>query len=347
MTPFLLMLVAAGPADPSPTVTINPERVCADARSNRNLNFDLDIRNPGAQAVTITEIRASARNTAGELIEQRLLWQGATATLGAARTIPARGEALVFNPFTFDHPQRAAYIDFAVSFDNGSNATVKVTPKDCTTKARLRFPLKGRVIVYDGYDVLSHHRRDDWHIAPGFRAFGVTDNPWRFALDFIPIDAKGNLAHGNDSRLEDFYGWNAPVFAPGDGVVVAVHGSESDNALGSEKYAKDPITEDQMDPSGNYVLIDHGRGEMSAMSHLRSGSVTVKVGDRVRSGQQVARIGNSGATPIPHLHYELRSGFGIKGVRSLPPYFTGVTAIGATPTAGAFAPNTGDVLIAR
>lgn len=342
---MILMLATAVIAHLSPTVAINPQRVCADGRSNRNLNFDLVVKNPGKAAVAITEIRASSRNAAGELIEQRLLWQGAVSTLGVAQTIAPGGEALVFNPFTFDHPQRAAWIDFAVTFDEGSSRTVKVVPSDCTTKARLRLPLEGRILVYDGYDVLAHHRRDDWHMAPQFRAFGVTDNPWRYALDLLPVDAKGNLASGAGNKLEDFYGWNQPVHAPGDGIVIAVRGDEPDNALGSEKYRKDLITEDQMDPSGNYVLIEHGPGEVSALTHLKSDSVIVKRGERVRAGQVVARVGNSGATPIPH--YELRSGFGIKGVRSFPPYFYGVTAVGVGPSPGPFAPNTGDVLIAR
>lgn len=347
MTPLLLMLAAAASADSTPTVTVNPERVCADGRSNRNLNFDLDIRNPGKEPVAITEIRASSRNATGELLEQRLLWQGAVVSLGEARNIPPGGETLVFNPFTFDHPQRAASIDYAITFDDGSSRSVKIVPSDCTTKARLRFPLKGRTLVYDGYDVLSHHRRDDWHIASHFREFGVIDNPWRFALDLLPINPQGNLAGGAGNRLKDFYGWNQPVFSPGAGRVIAVRSDEPDNALGSEKYRKDPITEDQMDPSGNYILIEHGPGEVSVLTHLKQGSPTVRVGEQVAAGQEIARIGNSGATPIPHLHYELRTGFGIKNVRSLPPYFVGMSIAGADIGAGPVAPNTGDVIIVR
>lgn len=346
MAPLFLMLAAAA-GSPPPTVTINPAPVCADSRSNRNLNFDLDVRNPGTRAVSVTEIRASSRDSTGALIEQRLLWQGAVTTLGPSRTIPPGGEALIFNPFTFDHPQQAEWIDFALSFDDGSTVSVKLVPRDCTTRARLRLPLRGRVLVYDGYDLLSHHRRDDWHIAPEFRAFGVIDSPWRYALDLVMIDPAGELAKAGGRKIGDFYGWDAPVYAPGDGRVIAVRSDEPDNDLGSEKYRRDSILADQMDPSGNYILIEHGPGEVSALSHLKSGSATVKIGQRVRSGQLIARVGNSGATPIPHLHYELRTGFGIKGVRSLPPYFYGLTAMGVKPAPGPFAPNTGDVLIAR
>jgi hypothetical protein len=43
---------------------------------------------------------------------------------------------------------------------------------------------------------------------------------------------------------------------------------------------------------------------------FRRGSARVKKGDRVQAGQVIAQIGNSGATPVPHLHYELRTGWG-------------------------------------
>ena len=46
-----------------------------------------------------------------------------------------------------------------------------------------------------------------------------------------------------------------------------------------------------MGSDGNYVLIDHGGGEMSCASHLKRGSARVKKGDRVQAGQVIAQIG--------------------------------------------------------
>jgi murein DD-endopeptidase MepM/ murein hydrolase activator NlpD len=58
---------------------------------------------------------------------------------------------------------------------------------------------------------------------------------------------------------------------------------------------------------GNYVVIDHG-GVYSLFAHLKQGSVKVAAGDRVRHGQAVAAIGNSGSSLFPHLHFQLMDG---------------------------------------
>ena len=73
----------------------------------------------------------------------------------------------------------------------------------------------------------------------------------------------------------------------------------------------------------------------------------LKAGDRVKAGSEVARVGNSGATPVPHLHYELRTGYGIRNVRGLPAYFRGFELVGAPAPAKPVALTTGDVVIVK
>ena len=59
---------------------------------------------------------------------------------------------------------------------------------------------------------------------------------------------------------------------------------------------------------GNCVIIDHGNSEYSVVAHMQQGSVTVKVGERVAAGQVIGKLGNSGDSFGPHLHYQLQSG---------------------------------------
>ena len=74
---------------------------------------------------------------------------------------------------------------------------------------------------------------------------------------------------------------------------------------------------------GNYVVIDHGGGEYSVLAHLKAGTVTVGVNDRVRQDQLVGRIGFSGDTGLyVHLHYQLTDGANPVTGSSLPLYFS-------------------------
>ena len=76
--------------------------------------------------------------------------------------------------------------------------------------------------------------------------------------------------------------------------------------------------------TGNTVFIDHGHGEHSALSHLQKGSVRVEAGHRVRRGEHIGRIGNSGSSEGPHLHYQLMAGRDLFRSDGLPARFTNV-----------------------
>lgn len=57
---------------------------------------------------------------------------------------------------------------------------------------------------------------------------------------------------------------------------------------------------------GNGVVIDHGGGWETQYCHMAKGSITVKAGDTVTSGQAIGRVGLSGNTEYPHLHLTVR-----------------------------------------
>lgn len=58
--------------------------------------------------------------------------------------------------------------------------------------------------------------------------------------------------------------------------------------------------------AGNSVAIQHGNGWETQYSHLRRGSLLVKVGERVEAGQPLGLVGISGNTEFPHLHFSVR-----------------------------------------
>ncbi|MFD5336752.1 M23 family metallopeptidase [Streptomyces hawaiiensis] len=56
---------------------------------------------------------------------------------------------------------------------------------------------------------------------------------------------------------------------------------------------------------GNAVVIKHGNGTYSQYAHLSK--VTVRIGQIVKTGQEIAKSGNTGNSSGPHLHFEIRT----------------------------------------
>ena len=57
--------------------------------------------------------------------------------------------------------------------------------------------------------------------------------------------------------------------------------------------------------TGNYVMIDHGKNEYSLYAHLQPGSVGIRVGDQVKAGDVIGKLGSSGNSTEPHLHFHV------------------------------------------
>ena len=80
--------------------------------------------------------------------------------------------------------------------------------------------------------------------------------------------------------------------------------------------------------AGNHVVLDLGHGEYALIAHLERGSVVVKVGDRVRTGQLLGRCGNSGNTSEPHVHIHVQDGPILFLYKGLPVEFSDYFADG-------------------
>lgn len=65
---------------------------------------------------------------------------------------------------------------------------------------------------------------------------------------------------------------------------------------------------------GNYVTIDHGNGELTIYAHLTYDSLVVTVGQTLTQGQVIGRVGSTGYSTGPHLHWE----YHVNGVRQDP-----------------------------
>jgi murein DD-endopeptidase MepM/ murein hydrolase activator NlpD len=92
--------------------------------------------------------------------------------------------------------------------------------------------------------------------------------------------------------------------------------------------APTPVT--LQDADGNHVILDLGDGRFGFYAHLAPGSVAVKVGDRVCRGQQIGKLGNSGSSTGPHLHFHVMTGASLN-FDGLPFVIDGFTLTGRFP----------------
>ncbi len=131
---------------------------------------------------------------------------------------------------------------------------------------------------------------------------------WRHGLDFEVAGADGRTFRGAGRKPEDYHCWRLPILAPADGTVVKVVSDVEDNEIG-EINAKDNW--------GNLVLLYHGPGLYSLVAHLAEGSVAVTEGAAVKRGAKLGLCGNSGRSPVPHLHVQVQ-GTDRVGAATLP-----------------------------
>ncbi len=140
--------------------------------------------------------------------------------------------------------------------------------------------------------------RDEWIITQGFNGDITHRGDWQHAWDFEIANEQDKLYHGNGLDKRNYFCYNKPVFAPGDGWVDSIVDCIDDNPIGNVDLEHN---------WGNTIVIKHADGLYSNISHLLRDSFKVSVGDFVKRGDQIATCGNSGRSPQPHVHFQLQS----------------------------------------
>lgn len=140
----------------------------------------------------------------------------------------------------------------------------------------------------------SHHRRGVivWT--------GETSISRRYAIDWVQMDG-GAMFKGDPTDNGAYLAYGEDVLAVGAGRVVEVVGDVAENTPRSPPPA--PVTYRTL--GGNWIVLDLGQGRFAHYMHLQADSVRVKPGERVRRGQVIAKLGNSGDARAPHLHFEI------------------------------------------
>jgi len=109
------------------------------------------------------------------------------------------------------------------------------------------------------------------------------------------------VAVAHHQNLVDAY-FGTDIHAVADGPVVSVL-----DGLPEQVPGQTPTGLPLEHYAGNHVVQDIGDGNYALYGHLKTGSVKVKPGDRLTTGQVMANLGNTGNTDAPHLHFHVMS----------------------------------------
>jgi murein DD-endopeptidase MepM/ murein hydrolase activator NlpD len=148
--------------------------------------------------------------------------------------------------------------------------------------------------------------------------------PQRFATDWVKLNGGGGLFTRSVSRNEDWQTYNEPVLAVGNGIVASVVTDVPENTPPEVNTPMTPHT-----VAGNYIVLDLGNGNFAFYGHLKPGSATVQPGQLVQGGQVIARIGNSGNSTGPHLHFHITRSPELGRGEGVPFVFDGHTRLGS------------------
>jgi murein DD-endopeptidase MepM/ murein hydrolase activator NlpD len=258
-----------------------------------------------------------------QFCDGRLL--GAQPKLAGDAALPAGATGLMMNQVFGWSGSRDELRVTAVAERGGARETaaLSIPLAADTVKTKLVFPLAGRWFVAVAGTPHGGHR---WAL------------PEAFAYDIVRVSADDLTYRGKGQAFADYYDYGAAVLAAGEGVVAeSVTDQPEDPAVlrrpgesldaYSERQGKLQaalVAKGDHAVAGNAVVIDHGNGEYSLYAHLQPGSIRVKAGDHVKAGQPIARLGGSGNSTEPHLHFQVCDGPSSLHCAGVPLAFTNV-----------------------
>lgn len=293
------------------------------------LNFDFLISNQSTDTLTLQRIKVLVFNNENHLIHTRFLDNNGTAP--SILLIPNRQwngaeSHLIFNPFSeFDDSFNLAKLEFEWTFNNSKDkeTIVKTTifPKKYYQEIKYKLPLKGRVLIYDGHDFYSHHRRFDYNFEP-IKLLDLKSNFMRYAYDFVVLDSNNNQFKNKGESNSDYIGFGNLVYAVADGKILYATGDHKDD----KNFDVPKLKENPLELYGNCIAIEHQDGSVSIYGHLKENSLKFKKGDFVKSGEEIGQIGVSGSSFFPHLHFEVRTDL-TNAAEGLPSYFSNINLV--------------------
>lgn len=237
-------------------------------------------------------------------------------------------------PFVYAGPHKIDNLKIEISGKQNEKPycqyeSLLLTPH--TSRGSYQFPLKGRLTVSSLPLGCSHRAAQAQEFAIDIMDIRRLENG-EFSTSTHSAQGE-NVVIMLSNNVTDYHIYSREVLAAADGIVCDVGNSFPD------ELAIDP-TEDFMERiekltpallakglsmrhirNGNYVIIDHQNGEYTMSCHLQQ-RIPVEAGDRVKQGQVIGHVGNSGFSVEPHLHFQLMDAADPTNANGLPILFS-------------------------
>jgi len=146
-----------------------------------------------------------------------------------------------------------------------------------TTKISL--PFSGKWSVYQAFDDIWTHQ-----------------GKYKYAYDFVK-KIEGKTYKSDGLFAQDYYAFGESILAPVNGYIVDIRDDLIDNIIGEV---------DRVNNWGNYIIIKSDLGFYVEISHLMQYSINVRIGEYVQVNSILAKCGNSGYSPEPHIHIQVQ-----------------------------------------
>jgi len=290
------------------------------------LAFELHVTNFAQQTMTLKRVEVAAAGGSGarqvliavaDSALARSLTRPGTTTPAAERARLAGGaRAVVWLWVPVDRQAPPASVQTRVILEQGTGDSITTQELDATAvsvtreAAAIGPPLRGGVwLAGNGPAPETGHRRALIPIG------GRPSIAQRFAIDWVKVGEDHRTFTGDRLNNASYHAYGQDALAVGNGTVVAVKDGIPENIPGATSRAV-PITLETV--GGNHVIVNLGDGRYAFYAHLQPGSLRVKSGDRVSTGQVLGLVGNSGNSTEPHLHFHLSDGNSPLGSEGIP-----------------------------
>ena len=309
----ILAATGAFAADPLLTPVLGDvlwaPRLAYGSDDQRHLVYELRLANPTPTAVNLAKVEVIDAATGKTLLEAGHDYLATRLSIGGRRgaeasylTVGQFGVLFLHVPLatSANVPRAIAHRISGLLLQPNKEFTITVgeTPVIDANPVLLGPPLIGKgYLAGDGCcDSIRHVRA----LLPLNGRFALAQ---RFAIDWEQVDDQNRLVKGDLSKVENYTIFGKDVIAVADGTVVATRNDLPEQPPGK---LPDNLPIDQAD--GNFVVLDIGNGAFALYAHLQPGSVKVAPGAKVKVGDLLGKVGNTGNTSAPHLHFHVMDG---------------------------------------